>query len=164
VTNPYSETPPPVADLIDSTGFSGDEYAIFFENTIFSQFANELVICGVIINNLAAQSLGLHRIPESSENQAVRAVSHIPCFCHAINSVFVNSIRDCPTLRQIMDSVNLWEAVLRTRFTQRIMAGTKRCPSIPTTRWLYATDFLRWIGSHIPQIRNSKFDDGLSGG
>jgi hypothetical protein len=53
-----------------------------------------------------------------------------------------------------MDSVNRWEAVLRTRFAQRIMAGTKRCPSIPKTRWLYAIDFLRWIGSHIPEIRN----------
>jgi hypothetical protein len=53
-----------------------------------------------------------------------------------------------------MDSVNRWEAVLRTRFAQRIMAGTKRCPSIPETRWLSATDFLRWIGSHIPEIRN----------
>jgi hypothetical protein len=85
VTNPYCETPPLVADMIDSTGFSGDEYAIFFENTIFSQFANELVICGVIIDNLSAQSLGLPRTLESSENQAVRAVSHIVCFCHAIN-------------------------------------------------------------------------------
>jgi hypothetical protein len=75
VTNPYCETPPLVADTIDSTGFSGDDYAIFFENTIFSQFANELVRCGVIIDNLAAQSLRLRRTLESSENQAVRAVS-----------------------------------------------------------------------------------------
>jgi hypothetical protein len=134
VTNPYSESPPLVADRIDSTGFSGDEYAIFFEKTLFSQLANGLVICGVIIDNLAAQSLGLRRTLGSSANQAVRAVRHIPCFCHAINLVFVNSIRDCATLRQIMDSVNRWEAVLRTRFAQRIMAGTKRCPSIPETR------------------------------
>jgi hypothetical protein len=143
VTNPYSETPPLVADMIDSTSFSGDEYAIFFGNTLFSQFANELVICGVIIDNLAAQSLGLSRTLESSENQAVRAVSHIPCFCHAIDLVFANSIRDCPMLQQGMDSVSRWEAVLGTGFARRITASAKHCPSIPKTRWLYATDSLR---------------------
>jgi hypothetical protein len=49
----------------------------FFENTLFSQFANESVISAVIIDNPAAQSLRLRRILEFSENRAVRAVSHI---------------------------------------------------------------------------------------
>jgi hypothetical protein len=85
VTNPYSETPPPVPNMVESTRFSGDDYVIFFESTLFSQFANELVICGVIIDNPAAQSLGLRRTLELSENRAVRAVAHIPCLCHRIS-------------------------------------------------------------------------------
>jgi hypothetical protein len=57
VTNPYSETAPLVANMVDSTGFSVDDRAIFFESTLFSQFANEPVICGVVTDNLAVQSL-----------------------------------------------------------------------------------------------------------
>jgi hypothetical protein len=34
-----------------------------------------------------------------------------------------------------------------------VMAETKHCPSIPKTRWLYATDSLRWIQVHIPNIQ-----------
>jgi hypothetical protein len=34
VTNPYSETPPLIADMIDSTGFSGDDYSSFLK-TLF---------------------------------------------------------------------------------------------------------------------------------
>jgi hypothetical protein len=53
-----------------------------------------------------------------------------------------------------MDSMSRCKAVLRTGFAQQILAGTKRCPSIPKSRWLDATDSLRSIGSHIPEIRN----------
>jgi hypothetical protein len=34
------------------------------------------------------------------------------------------------------------------------MAGTKHCLSIPKTRWLYATDSLRWIQAHMPDIQS----------
>jgi hypothetical protein len=134
ITNPSSETAPLVANMVDSTGFPGDDYAIFFESTLFSQFANAFVICGVVIDNVAIQSLGLRRTLELSKNQAVRAVAEIPGFCHTISLVFSNSIRDLPTLREVIECVSRWEAVLRTRFAPRIMRGTERCPSIPKTR------------------------------
>jgi hypothetical protein len=134
VTNPSSESAPLVAKMVDSTGFSGDDYALFSESTLFSQFANETVICGVVIDNLAAQSLGLRRTLDLFENRAVRAVAHMSCFCHTISSVFSNSIRDCPTLREVIDCVSRWEPVLRTRFARRITGGTERSPSIPKAR------------------------------
>jgi hypothetical protein len=105
-----------------------------------------------MIDNLAAQSLGLHRTLESSETCTLRAVLHIPCFCHAISLVFVNSIRDCRALRQVIEGIGRCEAVLRTRFARGVMTGTRSCPSIPETRWLNVTDSLRWVGFHIQQI------------
>jgi hypothetical protein len=67
--------------------------------------------------------------------------------------VFVNSIRDCPALRQAIEGLGRREAVVQTRFARGMMTSTRRCPSIPNTRWLYVTDSLRWIGSHIQQIQ-----------
>jgi hypothetical protein len=106
----------------------------------------------MIIDTLAAQSLGLRRSLELSENCTLRAVLHIPCSCYAVSLVSVNSIRDCPRLRQAIEGIGRWEAVLWTRFVRGIMTGTRRCPSIPTIRCLYVTDSLRWIGYHIQQI------------
>jgi hypothetical protein len=103
VTNPYSENPLLIANVVASAGFTGDNYAMFFESTIVSQFQNDLVICGVIIDNLAAQSLGLCRAIEESEKPAVHTISQIPCFCHTINLIFTNSIRDCPILHGVME-------------------------------------------------------------
>jgi hypothetical protein len=154
VTNPYCRDSPFIAAMIDSTQLTGDDYAAFFENTLIALFADELVVCGVVVDNLAAQSLGLRRALELSENPAVRTVSHIPCFCHAINLVFTNSIRDCPALQRVMATLSGWEAVFRTSFARRVMPGTKRCPSVPKTRWLYATDSLRWISTHLQDIRS----------
>jgi hypothetical protein len=53
-----------------------------------------------------------------------------------------------------METMARWQPVLRTEFAQLIMAGTKHCLSIPKTRWLYTTDSLRWIQTHIPDIQN----------
>jgi hypothetical protein len=83
-----------LANLGDCQGFSGADFAKFFENTIAAQFANGFVVCGVIIDNLAAQRLGSRQTLAFSENVAVRPVRHIPCFCHTINLVFVNSMKD----------------------------------------------------------------------
>jgi hypothetical protein len=105
VTSPYCETPPLLASIVDSGGFDGDDDARFFASSLCSQFADGLVVCGVIIDNLAAQSLGLRRTLESSENCTLRAILHIPCFCHAVSLVFVNSIRDCPALRQAIERI-----------------------------------------------------------
>jgi hypothetical protein len=133
VTSPDREAPPLVANIVDSGGFDGDDDARFFASSLCSQFADGLVICGCIIDNLAAQSLGLRRTLESSENCTLQAVLHVPCFCHAISLVFVNSIRDCPALRQAIEGIGRWEAVLRTRFARGVMTGTRRCASIPKT-------------------------------
>jgi hypothetical protein len=107
----------------------------------------------VIIAILAAQLLGLRRTLESSENCTLRAVLHIPCFCYPTSLVFVNSIRDCPAIRQAIEGIGRWEAVLPTRFARGVMTATRRCPSIRKTRWLYVTDSPRYIGSHIQQIQ-----------
>jgi hypothetical protein len=140
--------------MVDSTRFNGGDDAIFFENTLFSQFANELVICGVTIDNQVAQSLGSCRTLEFSGNRTVPAVSHILCFCHAINLMFANLILDCPILRQVIESVNRWHVVFRTGLGRRIRTVVKRCPSIRKTRWLCAPDSFRWIGSHLREIGN----------
>jgi hypothetical protein len=55
VTSTYCTLPLFIANLVDCRGFSGAGSAKFFEDTIAAQLANELVICGVIIDNLAAQ-------------------------------------------------------------------------------------------------------------
>jgi hypothetical protein len=55
VTNPYCMFPLSVANLVNCRGFSGTDYAEFFEDTIGAQSANNFVVRGVIIDNLAAQ-------------------------------------------------------------------------------------------------------------
>jgi hypothetical protein len=62
----------------------------FFGNTPIALFTNELVVCGVVVGSLAAQSLRLCRSLDFSENAAVRTASHLPCFCHAIGLAFTN--------------------------------------------------------------------------
>jgi hypothetical protein len=149
VTSPYCTLPPFVANLVDCRGVSGADYAKFFEDNIGSQFADGLVVCGVIINNLAAQILGLHESLAFSENVAARTVSYIPCFCHTINLVFVNLMKDCSELYTVMATLARWEAVFRTGFARRVMSNVQRCPSSPKTRWLYATDSLTWINAYF---------------
>jgi hypothetical protein len=53
-----------------------------------------------------------------------------------------------------METMAHWQAVFRTEFARLIMAATKHCPSIPKTRWLYATDSFLWIQAHIPDIQS----------
>jgi hypothetical protein len=71
--------------MVACAGLTGNDYGMLFESTIVSQFQNDLVICGVIIDNLAAQSLGLRRAIEWPENSAVDTINHISCF--AIRSI-----------------------------------------------------------------------------
>jgi hypothetical protein len=102
VTSPYCTLPSLLANLVDRRGFSGADYAQFFEATIAAQFENGFVVCGVIIDNLAAQRLWLRQTLAFSENAAVRTVSHIPCFYHTINLVFVHSMNNCSKLHTVM--------------------------------------------------------------
>jgi hypothetical protein len=60
INNPYCENALFATNMVDSIVFSADDDAIFFQNILFSQFANELVICGAIVDSLAVQSSGLH--------------------------------------------------------------------------------------------------------
>jgi hypothetical protein len=120
--------------MVVLAAFTGDDYAMFFESTIVSQFQNDLIICGVIVDNLAAQSLELRGAIKWSENPAVHTISYIPCFCHTINLVFTNSIRNCPILHGVMETMDRWWAGFQTGFARLVMAETKHCPSIPKTR------------------------------
>jgi hypothetical protein len=153
VTSPFAEAAPLIFDLVNCEGFCADDYYLFFQRTLMSIVENNYVICGVIIDNLAAQSLGLRQVLAVADDPTIRAISHVPCFCHAMNLVFANSVRDCGYLQSIMDILSRWEAVFRTRFARRVMKCRPRCPSIPKTRWLYATDPLRWIAEHISDIQ-----------
>jgi hypothetical protein len=68
VTNSVCESVPFIADKLDIARFSHDDNARFSETTIVLQLENELVICGVMIDDLAALSLRLRPLLESSEN------------------------------------------------------------------------------------------------
>jgi hypothetical protein len=153
VTNPFSSAPPLIVDLVDPDGFCGPDYSRFFHQTLESLFEKDLVICGVIIDNLAAQRMGLRQVLQSVDAPpAVRTIVHVPCFCHSINLVFANTVRHCPFLNTHMEIVSHWEAVFRTRFARRVIECKPRCPSIPKTRWLYATGPLQWILAHSNEI------------
>jgi hypothetical protein len=153
-TNPFSNAPPLIVDLVEPDGFCGEDYSLFFRQTLTSLLGKDLVICGVIVDHLAAQSLGLHQVIDTADNPTVRAIFHVPCFCHSINLVFANTVTVCPFLNSTMDLVSRWEAVFRTHFARRVMGCRPRCPSIPKTRWLYATGPLRWILSHLSDIQS----------
>jgi hypothetical protein len=153
-TNPFSNAPPLIVDLVEPEGFCAEDYSLFFRRTLTSLQGKDLVICGVIVDHLAAQSLGLRQVIDSADNPTVRAIFHVPCFCHSINLVFANTVHACPFLKSTMDIVSRWEAVFRTHFARRVMGCRPRCPSIPKTRWLYATGPLRWILSHLSDIQS----------
>jgi hypothetical protein len=48
-----------------------------------------------------------------------------------ISLVFVNSIRDYPTLQQAIEGIGGWAAVLGTGLARGVVTGRRHCPSVP---------------------------------
>jgi hypothetical protein len=57
VTNPYCpDIPVYIASISESETFSGEQYRRFFDDTIKRLLDVNMVVCGVVIDNLSAQT------------------------------------------------------------------------------------------------------------
>lgn len=144
LTNPYSDSFPMVLQVIDNTNFTGDDYCVAFNTLCEECFAHDLIVCGVIIDNLRAQVNGLHQMLEMFGEDPMKAsILHIPCFAHMTNLVFIHAGKKSSALARIVKDVSSLVTVLRKPGAVRELG--EKCASICETRWLYIVDILIWM-------------------
>ena len=144
LTNPYNDSFPMVLQLIDNTNFTGDDYCLAFNILCEECFAHDLIVCGVIIDNLRAQVNGLQQFLEMFRQDPMKAsILHIPCFAHMTNLVFVHAGKKSGTLSKIVKDIGGLVEVLRKPAAVRELG--ERCTSVCETRWLYIVDILIWM-------------------
>lgn len=95
--------------------------------------APNLKICSIIHDNFAAQSNAVDTVIEEREE----IILDVPCFNHAVNLVFVNSMSHSEDLKSLVDLVLSFQQLFK-------LAGI--CvPSVPKTRWLYVVELIDFV-------------------
>jgi hypothetical protein len=93
LTNPYHMDEPALLSLRQNEIFTKPDYARLFEELIEIVQSSGLILCSVVIDNLAAQSSGLD---ETLLNTA-SPVIHIHCFAHMATPHLTSYGESCPS-------------------------------------------------------------------
>lgn len=144
LTNPYHDSFPMVLQLCENDHLTSEGYYLLFNELCEECLANDLVVCGVVIDNLKAQVRGLQQfLNVFAEDPMKGSIKHIPCFAHMTNLVFFHAAKRSPFLAKIV--VDVTELVNVLRKTEARKEIGERCQSICPTRWLYLVDLMAWI-------------------
>ena len=144
LTNPYHEAFPMVLQLCENDHLTSEGYYCLFNELCEECFANDLVVCGIVIDNLKAQVSGLkHFLRIFAADPMKGSIKHVPCFAHMANLVFIHAAKRSPLLAKIViDVAKLVKALRKTEVRKEL---GEKCESICPTRWLYLVDVLAWI-------------------
>jgi hypothetical protein len=143
LSNPHCADPPVLLELFENTNFTKQQYQELFI-TLFAETSSlGLVLCSVIVDNLAAQSFGLDAALGNLP------VFHIKCFAHMTNLVLSNAKED-PNFKKVFGILEEIQRQLRTPEMVQLLG--KKCPKFVRTRWFYMMDTLAFIHEHFAEI------------
>lgn len=143
LTNPWESALPVICEIFNNDNYNAIQYELFVDAQLQRLFGTNVICCGVISDNLAAQVSGIRECLSNASDKRKQIISHIPCFAHMINLVFVNVMTRLQSLKTLTQEICSVGVTLR----KPIMAGLigTLCPVICRTRWLYIADVLAWI-------------------
>ena len=86
-------------DVYENHGYTAEDYRKFFTDIFQQVFDSRIYIAGVIVDQLPAQMVGLHKLIDESENLLISSIIIIPCFCHLINLILTSATRHSELIR-----------------------------------------------------------------
>jgi hypothetical protein len=145
LANPHKLDSPVLLSLRENTNFTKEQYSELFAELILTVESYNLVVCGIVIDNLPAQSGGLDDLLSRANSPIV----HIKCFAHMANLVLANCLSE-PPLARVMFLLTEMQSLLRTPEAAAEVGG--RCPRFIRTRWFYMVDTLQFICERVDAI------------
>lgn len=157
--NPFSLSVPMLYRMFDlKDGIDAQQYATIFGVLIADACQDRIAIAGVTLDGLASQNKGLRDLKDSTNDKYIKAILHINCFCHAINLVFVHSMKDSAYLQDVVQEIRSMRQLLRKR--DAILQFGRSAPGFPETRWLYIVDLLQYFDRYSDVINAYLATDG----
>ena len=143
LTNPHHQSFPMVLKICENDHFNAESYYLLFNALCEECIAQELIVCGVIIDNLRAQVRGLEEMLETFKDDPYKAsVIYVPCFAHMTSLVFIHTIKKSSYFARIVNDIKSLANILRRPAAREELVET--CEAICETRWLYIVDTLMW--------------------
>jgi hypothetical protein len=131
-----------------------DDYANLFGDLVNRAESEHLTVCSIIVDNLAAQSVGLDSWLASSNSPII----HVKCFAHMANLVIANTLEE-GNFALVMERVTVIQSFLRK--PKAVAAIGKKCPAFVRTRWCYMVDTLAFIFNNLEAVPGYLFANPL---
>ena len=129
-------------------GYSAEQYAHFLSETADGLFDHRIQLCGVVTDNLVAQTRGISLWISRSEDPRVRAVIPVRCVPHSLNLVGRNTEQANSYFAEKVNIVREVVKIIRSASGSFI----SKCPKLVETRWLYILDSLKFLLDHVSPI------------
>ena len=143
LTNPWEVRFPIICDIFNNENYDSVQYELYVEAQLQKLFEANIICCGIISDNLAAQVSGIRECLYDTLDKRKHAISHVPCFAHLSNLVYVNVLNRDPVFKRLTEQICSMSMTLRKPVIVEVLGAM--CPVVCRTRWLYVVDVLAWI-------------------
>jgi hypothetical protein len=137
------EFSPLLVQTYTSQRLDSESYQGMCADTIDELALSNVIVTGIVADNLPCQQLALKRLVDDPR---FAAISILPCGNYTLNLVFTSTLKTSEFLSHCSKSLRAFQVFVRKpEFLRRYQ---KICPTLPDHRWIYTYDIVQWIRHH----------------
>jgi hypothetical protein len=150
VTSPSATSFPFLLKMETAEIFDAAFYADKLTEAIEYLKSNEITVCAIVADNLAAQQSGIKIALANIQDPYTASILPIRCLCHCLNLVLVDTFRSVSYFSRFIRSINQLQTFLRK--PEAVAEIGALCPTFPETRWAYISYILEFLLDHKDSI------------